>query len=161
MKTSLNPGEVCTRRSRVLTRADVREPLIKHARSLRQGNPLDTDTEIGAQPSREQFEQIISYMDAGREQGAALLPGGGNAELEGPLAGDFYVQATMFKGGNSMRVFYKELLGPTQAITMFSSDEQALSIANDTEFGMGAGIWIRTSTGGITWAVGSRAGGAG
>ncbi|AWN16388.1 aldehyde dehydrogenase family protein [Salinisphaera sp. LB1] len=147
MMTFLNQGEVCTCPSRALIHEDIYEPLIERAieraRGLRQGNPLDTDTQIGAQASREQFEKIMSYMEVGRQEGAELLLGGGQAELEGELAGGFYVQPTMFKGDNSMRIFQEEIFGPTQAVTTFASDEQAIAIANDTEFGLGAGIWTR------------------
>ncbi|MGB7757361.1 MAG: aldehyde dehydrogenase family protein [Salinisphaera sp.] len=145
MMTFLNQGEVCTCPSRALIHEDIYEPLmeraLERARSLRQGNPLDTETEIGAQVSREQFDKIMSYMDIGRDEGAELLIGGGEAQLEGELAGGFYIQPTMFKGDNAMRIFQEEIFGPTQAITTFSSDEQAVSIANHTEFGLGAGIW--------------------
>ncbi|WP_423821483.1 aldehyde dehydrogenase family protein [Salinisphaera sp. SPP-AMP-43] len=145
MMTFLNQGEVCTCPSRALIQEDIYEPLmeraVERARALRQGNPLDTDTEIGAQVSREQFDKIMSYMDIGRDEGAELLLGGGKADMEGDLAGGFYIQPTMFKGENSMRIFQEEIFGPTQAIATFSDEAQAISIANHTEFGLGAGVW--------------------
>lgn len=145
MMTFLNQGEVCTCPSRALIQEDIYEPLmeraLERARNLRQGNPLDTDTEIGAQVSREQFDKIMSYMDIGRDEGAELLLGGGKADMAGELAGGFYIQPTMFKGENSMRIFQEEIFGPTQAIATFSDEAQAISIANHTEFGLGAGVW--------------------
>ncbi|MGN8157855.1 aldehyde dehydrogenase family protein [Salinisphaera sp. SWV1] len=145
MMTFLNQGEVCTCPSRALIQEDIYEPLmeraIERARNLRQGNPLDTDTEIGAQVSREQFDKIMSYMDIGRDEGAELLLGGGKAEMVGELAGGFYIQPTMFKGQNSMRIFQEEIFGPTQAIATFADEAEAISIANHTEFGLGAGVW--------------------
>ncbi|MES1954520.1 aldehyde dehydrogenase family protein [Salinisphaera hydrothermalis] len=145
MMTFLNQGEVCTCPSRALIQEDIYEPLmeraIERARNLRQGNPLDTDTEIGAQVSREQFDKIMSYMDIGRDEGAELLLGGGKAEMAGELAGGFYIQPTMFKGQNSMRIFQEEIFGPTQAIATFADEAEAISISNHTEFGLGAGVW--------------------
>lgn len=145
MMTFLNQGEVCTCPSRALIHEDVYEPLmtraLERAQQLKQGNPLDTDTEVGAQVSREQFDKIMSYMDIGRDEGAELLLGGSHANLGGELAGGFYIQPTMFKGSNDMRIFQEEIFGPTQAITTFRDEDEALAIANDTEFGLGAGIW--------------------
>jgi len=145
MMTFLNQGEVCTAPSRVLLHNAVYEPLMERAiergKNLKQGNPLDTDTEIGAQVSKEQFDKIMSYMDIGQSEGAKLVLGGGKAELGGELAGGFYIQPTMFTGDNQMRVFQEEIFGPTQAITSFSTDDEAMQIANDTPFGLGAGIW--------------------
>ncbi|RJS91198.1 aldehyde dehydrogenase family protein [Salinisphaera sp. Q1T1-3] len=145
MMTFLNQGEVCTCPSRALIHEDIYEPLIERAvdraRSLRQGNPLDTDTQLGAQVSREQFDKIMAYMDVGRDEGAELLIGGGRADMPEELAGGFYIQPTMFKGRNDMRIFQEEIFGPTQAITTFADDDEAVSIANHTEFGLGAGLW--------------------
>ncbi|WP_087718498.1 acetaldehyde dehydrogenase ExaC [Salinicola salarius] len=145
MMTFLNQGEVCTCPSRALIHEKVYDTLIERAiaraRTLKQGNPLDTETEIGAQVSKEQFEKILSYMDIGQEEGAELLLGGGKASLEGSFAGGFYIQPTMFKGRNDMRVFQEEIFGPTLAITTFKDEQEALAIANDTQFGLGAGVW--------------------
>lgn len=145
MMTFLNQGEVCTCPSRVLIQEDIYEPLIERAveraRGLVQGNPLDTDTQIGAQVSREQFDKIMSYMDVGTGEGAELLLGGGKADMDGDLAGGFYIQPTMFRGKNEMQIFQEEIFGPTQAVTTFRDEADAIRIANHTEFGLGAGLW--------------------
>ena len=145
MMTFLNQGEVCTCPSRALIQEAAYEPLmeraIARAKTLRQGHPLDTDTQIGAQVSREQFDKIMSYMEVGRDEGAELLLGGKAANLGGDLAGGFYIEPTMFKGRNDMRIFQEEIFGPTQAIATFSDEAEAIGIANHTEFGLGAGVW--------------------
>ncbi|MCM2972114.1 acetaldehyde dehydrogenase ExaC [Larsenimonas suaedae] len=145
MMTFLNQGEVCTCPSRALIQEDIYDDLmnraIERAKTLKQGDPLDTETEMGAQVSREQFERILSYMKIGREEQAEFIVGGDKSTLEGDLAGGFYVQPTMLKGNNSMRVFQEEIFGPVLSITTFKDEAEALEIANDTEFGLGAGVW--------------------
>ena len=145
MMTFLNQGEVCTCPSRVLMHESIHEPLMERAvaraKTLKQDHPLDTETEIGAQVSKEQFDKILSYMDIGQSEGAKLVLGGAEASLAGELAGGYYIQPTMFEGNNQMRVFQEEIFGPTQSITTFKTDDEALKIANDTTFGLGAGIW--------------------
>ncbi|MCK0716265.1 MULTISPECIES: acetaldehyde dehydrogenase ExaC [Chromohalobacter] len=147
LMTFFNQGEVCTCPSRALVHESIYDEFmaraIERAKTIRQGNPLDTETQIGAQVSKEQFDKILSYMDIGREEGAECLLGGAKASLEGELAGGFYVQPTILKGRNDMRVFQEEIFGPTLAITTFRDEEEALAIANDTEFGLGAGVWTR------------------
>ena len=108
-----------------------------------QGDPLDTETMIGAQASSDQLEKILSYLDIGRQEGAEVLVGGGRAELDGDLAGGYYVQPTVFRGNNRMRLFQEEIFGPVLALTTFADYDEAISIANDTLYGLGAGVWTR------------------
>ncbi|RKR06937.1 aldehyde dehydrogenase [Kushneria sinocarnis] len=147
MMTFLNQGEVCTCPSRALIHEDVYDTLmprvIERAKRLKFGNPLDSETEMGAQVSREQFDKIMSYMEIGRQEGAELLLGGEKQTLTGEQGGGFYVQPTIFRGRNDMRVFQEEIFGPTLSVTTFRTEEEALAIANDTEFGLGAGVWTR------------------
>jgi len=111
--------------------------------AIRQGNPLDTETMIGAQASKEQLTKILTYLDLGRQEGAELLAGGAQATLPGDLAGGYYVQPTLFKGHNKMRLFQEEIFGPVLAVTTFKTEAEALAIANDTLYGLGAGVWSR------------------
>ena len=145
MMTFLNQGEVCTCPSRALIQEDIYDALmeraLERARTLKQGDPLDTETELGAQVSKEQFDRIMSYMKVGQEDKAEFLIGGDKTTLEGDLAGGFYVQPTMLKGKNDMRVFQEEIFGPVLSVTTFKDEAEALAIANDTEFGLGAGVW--------------------
>jgi aldehyde dehydrogenase len=108
-----------------------------------QGNPLDTDTQIGAQASNDQLEKILSYMDIGKQEGAKVLTGGGRNILDGDLADGYYVKPTIFEGDNSMRIFQEEIFGPVVSVTRFAGYEEALEIANDTLYGLGAGVWSR------------------
>ena len=143
----LNSGEVCTCPSRALVQEsifdDFTELAIERTKKIKQGNPLDTDTMIGAQASTDQLEKILSYLDIGKQEGAELLTGGARAELDGDLAGGFYVQPTVFRGNNKMRLFQEEILGPVLALTSFTDFDDAMSIANDTLYGLGAGVWSR------------------
>ena len=143
----LNSGEVCTCPSRALVQEsifdDFTELAIERTKKIKQGNPLDTDTMIGAQASTDQLEKILSYLDIGKQEGAELLTGGGRAELDGDLAGGFYVQPTVFRGHNKMRLFQEEIFGPVLALTSFTDFDDAMSIANDTLYGLGAGVWSR------------------
>ncbi len=144
---ALNQGEVCTCPSRALVQESIydrfMEKAIERVKQIKQGNPLDTDTMIGAQASAEQLDKILSYINIGKEEGAELLVGGGQKVLDGDQEGGYYVQPTVFKGDNSMRIFQEEIFGPVLAVTTFKTKEEALSIANDTLFGLGAGVWTR------------------
>ncbi|SDR79036.1 aldehyde dehydrogenase [Paraoerskovia marina] len=144
---ALNQGEVCTCPSRALIQDSIYDKFlgdaIERTEAVVQGNPLDTDTMIGAQASNDQLEKILSYFDIGKEEGAKVLTGGARADLGGDLAGGYYVQPTIFEGKNSMRVFQEEIFGPVVAVTRFSDFDDAMSIANDTLYGLGAGVWSR------------------
>ncbi|MGF7007556.1 aldehyde dehydrogenase [Aminobacter sp. BE322] len=144
---ALNQGEVCTCPSRALVHEKIydkfMERALKRVEAIVQGDPLDPATMIGAQASSEQLEKILSYMDIGRQEGAELLTGGERANLPGDLAGGYYVKPTVFKGHNKMRIFQEEIFGPVVSVTTFKDDDEALSIANDTLYGLGAGIWSR------------------
>ncbi|EKE77189.1 aldehyde dehydrogenase family protein [Gallaecimonas xiamenensis] len=145
LMTFFNQGEVCTCPSRALIHESIydafMEKALARAKTIRQGNPLDTDTQVGAQASKQQLDKILSYMDIGRAEGVEVLLGGGRASLGAGLESGFYVEPTMLKGNNSMRVFQEEIFGPTLAITTFKDEAEALRIANDTSFGLGAGVW--------------------
>ncbi|BDZ41631.1 putative aldehyde dehydrogenase [Paraoerskovia sediminicola] len=144
---ALNQGEVCTCPSRALIQESVYDSFlgdaIKRTEAVVQGNPLDTDTMIGAQASNDQLEKILSYFDIGRDEGAKILTGGHRADLGGDLADGYYVTPTIFEGKNSMRVFQEEIFGPVVAVTSFSDFDDAMTIANDTLYGLGAGVWSR------------------
>jgi aldehyde dehydrogenase len=144
---ALNQGEVCTCPSRALIQEsiydDFMEKALKRVNEIIQANPLDTDTMIGAQASTEQLEKILSYIDIGQQEGAQLLTGGGRKYLEGDLSGGYYVKPTVFKGHNQMRIFQEEIFGPVVSVTTFKNQEDALGIANDTLYGLGAGVWSR------------------
>ncbi len=111
--------------------------------AIKQGNPLDTDTMMGAQASKAQLTKILSYLELGRQQDTKLLCGGSQAKPGGELAGGYYVQPTRFKGHNKMRIFQEKVFGPVLAVTTFRHEAQALEIANGTRYGLGAGVWIR------------------
>ncbi|MBD8020464.1 aldehyde dehydrogenase [Brevibacterium gallinarum] len=144
----LNQGEVCTCPSRALVQESIFDEFVEagleRVRAIKQGNPLDTDMQVGAQASNDQFEKIKSYLDIGKQEGAEVLIGGEVLELDGDLAGGFYIQPTVFKGQNSMRIFQEEIFGPVVALTSFSDYDEAMSIANDTLYGLGAGVWSRS-----------------
>ncbi|MCW2648588.1 MAG: aldehyde dehydrogenase [Pseudonocardiales bacterium] len=144
---ALNQGEVCTCPSRALVQASIYDQFMGDAvartKKIKQGNPLDTDTMIGAQASNDQLEKILSYIDIGRQEGAKVLTGGARADLDGDLAGGYYVQPTIFEGNNSMRIFQEEIFGPVVSVTSFDDEDDALKIANDTLYGLGAGVWSR------------------
>jgi aldehyde dehydrogenase len=144
---ALNQGEVCTCPSRALIHESIydqfMERAIKRVEAIVQGDPLDPATMIGAQASSEQLEKILSYMDIGRQEGAEVLTGGARANMQGDLANGYYVQPTVFKGTNKMRVFQEEIFGPVVSVTTFKDDDEALHIANDTLYGLGAGVWSR------------------
>jgi aldehyde dehydrogenase len=116
---------------------------VKRVKAIKQGNPMDMSTMIGAQASSEQLEKILSYLDLGRQEGATCLTGGARNVLDGDLAGGYYVQPTVFQGHNKMRIFQEEIFGPVLSVTTFKDEEDALAIANDTLYGLGAGVWSR------------------
>jgi aldehyde dehydrogenase len=144
---ALNQGEICTCPSRALIQESIYDAFMERAlervKQIKQGNPLDTETMIGAQASSEQLEKILSYIDIGKQEGAELLTGGERNFLEGELSGGYYVKPTVFKGNNKMRIFQEEIFGPVVAVTTFKDQEEALAIANDTLYGLGAGVWTR------------------
>lgn len=144
---ALNQGEVCTCPSRALIQESIYDGFLADAiartEAVKQGNPLDTDTMIGAQASNDQLEKILSYIDIGKAEGAKVLTGGHRAELDGDLAGGYYVTPTIFEGKNSMRIFQEEIFGPVVAVTSFSDYSDAIHTANDTLYGLGAGVWSR------------------
>jgi len=144
---ALNQGEVCTCPSRALIQESIydrfMERAIKRVEAIVQGDPRDAATMIGAQASSEQQEKILAYLDIGRQEGAEVLTGGAAAKLGGDLAGGYYIQPTVLKGHNKMRVFQEEIFGPVVSVTTFKDAEEALQIANDTLYGLGAGVWSR------------------
>ncbi|MBN9436591.1 aldehyde dehydrogenase [Bosea sp. (in: a-proteobacteria)] len=144
---ALNQGEVCTCPSRALIHESIYdrfiEKALKRVEAIQQGDPLDAATMIGAQASSEQLEKILSYFDIARKEGAEVLTGGARNELPGDLAGGYYIKPTVLRGHNKMRVFQEEIFGPVVSVTTFKDDEEALSIANDTLYGLGAGVWTR------------------
>ncbi|MCM2479904.1 acetaldehyde dehydrogenase ExaC [Serpentinimonas maccroryi] len=144
---AFNQGEVCTCPSRALIHESIYDAFIerclKRVTAIKQGNPLDTETMLGAQASKEQLTKITSYLDLGRQEGAQVLIGGAQAQMSGELAGGYYVQPTLFKGHNKMRIFQEEIFGPVLAVTTFKDEAEALAIANDTLYGLGAGVWSR------------------
>jgi aldehyde dehydrogenase len=147
---AFNQGEVCTCPSRALIQESIYDKfmarVLDRVKAIKQGHPLDTDTMMGAQASAAQMDKILSYLEVGKQEGAKLLIGGGRAELGGELAGGYYVQPTLFKGNNQMRIFREEIFGPVLAVTTFKDEAQALEIANDTPYGLGAGVWTRDAS---------------
>src|SRR5580693_2273536 len=144
---ALNQGEVCTCPSRALVQQSMYERFVADAvlrtKAIKQGHPLDLDTMIGAQASNDQLEKILSYLDIGKAEGAKVLTGGERVDLGGELSGGYYVTPTIFEGDNSMRIFQEEIFGPVVALTSFTDEADALKIANDTLYGLGAGVWTR------------------
>ncbi|WP_227430852.1 aldehyde dehydrogenase family protein [Psychrobacter sp. I-STPA6b] len=144
---ALNQGEVCTCPSRALVHESIYDKFIERCvervKAIKQGNPLNTETMIGAQASSDQLEKILSYLDIGKKEGAEVLVGGEQAKHDGELSEGYYVQPTIFKGTNDMRVFQEEIFGPVLAVTTFKDDEEAMKIANDTLYGLGAAVWTR------------------
>jgi aldehyde dehydrogenase len=159
---ALNQGEVCTCPSRALIQESIYDRFMERAvarvRAVRQGNPLDTETMIGAQASTEQLEKILSYIDIGRQEGAKCLTGGERAVLGGDLAEGYYVRPTVFAGHNRMRIFQEEIFGPVVSVTTFKDEAEALAIANDTLYGLGSGVWTRDSATAYRMGRGIKAG---
>lgn len=144
---ALNQGEVCTCPSRILVHEDIEEEFMKRViertKAIKMGHPLSTDTMMGAQASNDQFEKILSYLEIGKEEGAEVLTGGKACNLNNGLENGFYIEPTIFKGHNKMRVFQEEIFGPVTSMTTFKTVEEAIEIANDTLYGLGAGVWTR------------------
>ncbi|MEP6721222.1 MAG: aldehyde dehydrogenase, partial [Variovorax sp.] len=144
---AFNQGEVCTCPSRALIQESIYDKFMARAleriKAIKQGSPLDTETMMGAQASAVQMDKIMGYLELGKQEGAQCLIGGGRAQLGGDLAGGYYVQPTLFKGHNKMRIFQEEIFGPVLAVATFKTEAEALEIANDTPYGLGAGVWTR------------------
>jgi len=144
---ALNQGEVCTCPSRALVQRSIydkfMEKAIARVKKIKQGNPLELSTMIGAQASNDQLEKILSYIDIGKKEGAKLLTGGKRLALNGELAEGYYMEPTVFEGNNKMRIFQEEIFGPVLSVTPFDDEDEALSIANDTLYGLGSGVWTR------------------
>ena len=144
---AFNQGEVCTCPSRALIQESIydrfMEKALKRVAAIKQGSPLDTETMMGAQASQIQMDKIESYLKLGKEEGAQVLIGGERAHLGGDIEGGYYIQPTLFKGHNKMRIFQEEIFGPVLAVTTFKDEAEALAIANDTLYGLGAGVWSR------------------
>jgi aldehyde dehydrogenase len=159
---AFNKGEVCTCPSRALIEESIFEPFMERClariAAIKQGNPLDPETQIGAQVSAAQLEKIESYVKIGLEEGAELLIGGERNMLEGELAGGYYFEPTVFKGHNKMRIFQEEIFGPVLAVTTFKNEQEALEIANDTMYGLGAGVWTRDTSKAFRMGRGIKAG---
>ena len=144
---ALNQGEVCTCPSRALIDASIYDKFlgdaIKRTEAIKMGNPLDTDTMMGAQASNDQLEKILSYIEIGKEEGAKVLTGGVRVDLGGDLSEGYYVAPTIFEGQNSMRIFQEEIFGPVVSVAKVDGADDALKVANDTLYGLGAGLWTR------------------
>ena len=144
---ALNQGEVCTCPSRILVHENIYEKFMKRVvertKAIKVGHPLDGSVMMGAQASNDQYEKILSYLKIGKEEGAEVLCGGEANKLDGELSTGYYIQPTIFKGNNKMRIFQEEIFGPVTSVTTFKTTEEALAIANDTLYGLGAGVWTR------------------
>lgn len=144
---ALNQGEVCTAPSRALIHESIYDKFVEKAlervKAIKIGNPLDTETMMGAQASQQQLDKILSYIDIGKEEGAELLIGGNQNKLNGNMEDGYYVEPTIFKGHNKMRIFQEEIFGPVLSVTTFKNFDEAIEIANDTLYGLGAGVWSR------------------
>ena len=142
-----NQGEVCTCPSRVFVHEDIYpqfiEKVIERSKAIKRGNPLDTETMVGAQASQEQFDKIMRYIAIGRDEGAEVLLGGEVETLAGEHENGFYIQPTLLKGTNDMRVFQEEIFGPVISLSTFKDEAEVLELANSSEFGLGAGVWTR------------------
>ncbi len=157
-----NQGEVCTCPSRLLVQETIYDEfmakVIERAGQIKRGNPLDTETMVGAQASKEQFDKILNYVEIGKQEGAELLIGGGVETMQGDFCTGYYIQPTVMKGHNRMRIFQEEIFGPVVSVTTFNDEAEALEIANDTEFGLGAGLWTRNMNRAYRMARGIEAG---
>ena len=144
---AVNQGEVCTCPSRILVHESIYDKfmsrVIERTKAIKMGDPMDPNTMMGAQVSNDQYEKIQSYLKLGIEEGAELLCGGAAQQLDGDLAGGYFIQPTLFKGHNKMRIFQEEIFGPVVCVTTFKTTEEAIAIANDTLYGLGAGVWTR------------------
>ena len=159
---AFNKGEVCTCPSRALVHESIFDKFVERAvarvAKIKVGNPLDPTTQMGAQASRDQLDKILEYIKIGKAEGAVCLTGGEQLHLEGDLEDGFYVQPTVFKGHNKMRIFQEEIFGPVLSVTSFKTLEEALEIANDTPYGLGAGVWSRNGTDAYRLGRGIKAG---
>ena len=144
---SLNQGEICTTPSRILVHEDIADLFIEkmkvRLKAIKTGNPLDPETMIGSQVSKPQYDKILSYIKIGKDEGAEVVAGGEAGNYDGEISEGYYIQPTVLKGNNKMRIFQEEIFGPVVALTTFSSTEEAIEIANDTPYGLGAGVWSR------------------
>ena len=159
---ALNQGEVCTCPSRALIQESIYDKFMDRAlervKAIKQGSPLDAATMLGAQASSEQMEKILSYIKLGKEEGAELLIGGNKTTHEGEYTGGYYIEPTVFKGNNKMRIFQEEIFGPVVSVTTFKDEAEALEIANDTLYGLGAGVWTRDGNTAFRMGKGIQAG---
>jgi aldehyde dehydrogenase len=159
---AFNKGEVCTSPSRALVQEDIYEAFmarcLERIAAIKQGDPLDTDTQLGPQVSAQQIEKIASYVEIGRNEGAEVLIGGERTDVGGDFTDGYFFQPTVLKGDNKMRVFQEEIFGPVLAVTTFTDDADALAIANDTLYGLGAGVWTRDGTRAYTMGRAIKAG---
>lgn len=162
---AFNQGEVCTCPSRALVQESIYERFMERAirrvESIRSGNPLDSVTQMGAQVSHGQLETILNYIDIGKKEGADVLTGGRRKLLEGELKDGYYLEPTILFGQNNMRVFQEEIFGPVLAVTTFKTMDEALELANDTQYGLGAGVWSRNGNWPIRWGAAYRLGACG
>jgi aldehyde dehydrogenase len=142
-----NQGEVCTCPSRLFVQEEIYdtfiEKVIERSKAIKRGNPLDTDTMVGAQASQEQFDKILGYIEIGKNEGAKVLLGGEAEQLDNEYSSGYYIQPTLLEGNNNMRVFQEEIFGPVISVTKFKDEAEALELANQSEFGLGAGVWTR------------------
>jgi aldehyde dehydrogenase len=159
---AFNQGEVCTCPSRALIQESIYDKFIarvlERVKAIKQGNPLDPNTMLGAQASQDQLNKIMNYIDIGKQEGAEVLIGGERKMLTGDVADGYYVEPTLLKGHNKMRIFQEEIFGPVLAVTTFKDEAEALAIANDTIFGLGAGVWSRNGTTAYRMGRGIKAG---
>ncbi len=159
---AFNQGEVCTCPSRAIIQESIydkfMERVLERVKAIKQGNPLDPNTMLGAQASQDQLNKIMNYIDIGKQEGAEVLIGGERNILPGEFAEGYYVKPTLLKGHNKMRVFQEEIFGPVLAVTTFKDEADALAIANDTIFGLGAGVWSRNGTTAYRMGRGIKAG---
>ncbi len=159
---AFNQGEVCTCPSRAIIQESIydkfMERVLERVKAIKQGNPLDPNTMLGAQASQDQLNKIMNYIDIGKQEGAEVLIGGERNFLSGDFAEGYYVKPTLLKGHNKMRVFQEEIFGPVLAVTTFKDEADALAIANDTIFGLGAGVWSRNGTTAYRMGRGIKAG---
>jgi aldehyde dehydrogenase len=159
---ALNQGEVCTCPSRAIIQESIydrfMEKTMARVKAIKQGNPLNLSTMLGAQASSEQVQKILSYIDIGKQEGAELLIGGGKPQMDAELSDGFYIEPTVFRGNNKMRLFQEEIFGPVLSVTTFKDEAEALSIANDTLYGLGAGVWSRDAARAYRMGRGIKAG---